>query len=80
MKIADKINLDYNGLIEHGPINIVAFGDSVTHGAVGPGEINYETVYWNRLRKKILEVRDYVPVNTIDAGIGGIDAKAPWIG
>ena len=75
MKIADKINLDYNGLIEHGPINIVAFGDSVTHGAVGPGEINYETVYWNRLRKKMLEVRDYVPVNTIDAGIGGIDAK-----
>lgn len=75
MKIADKINLDYNGLIEHGPINIVAFGDSVTHGAVGPGEINYETVYWNRLRKKILEVRDYVPVNVIDAGIGGITAK-----
>ena len=74
MKISEKIKLDYNGLIEHGPITIVAFGDSVTHGAVADGEINYETVYWNRLRKKILEVSNYVPVNVINAGIGGIDA------
>lgn len=74
MKIKDKIKLDYNGLIEHGPINIVAFGDSVTHGAVADGEYNYETVYWNRLRKMILEVSDYVPVNVIDAGIAGINA------
>ena len=75
MKIKDKIKLDYNGLIEHGPVNIVAFGDSVTHGAVADGEYNYETVYWNRLRKKILEVSNYVPVNVIDAGIAGIDAR-----
>ena len=53
MKIRDKINLDKEGLIEHGPITIVAFGDSVTHGAVSSGEINYETVYWNRLKQKI---------------------------
>lgn len=72
MDIKEKIKLDYNGLIKYGPINIVAFGDSVTHGAVAGGEINYETVYWNRLRKKILEVRNYVPVNVINAGIGGI--------
>jgi len=75
MKIADKINLDYDGLIKEGPITIVAFGDSVTHGAVGPDEINYETVYWNRLRQKINQVRDYVPVNVINAGIGGITAE-----
>ena len=75
MKICEKINLDYYGLIEHGPINIVAFGDSVTHGAVAQGEINYETVYWNRLKNKILEVRNYVPVNVINAGIGGITAS-----
>ncbi|MEE0944252.1 MAG: GDSL-type esterase/lipase family protein [Clostridia bacterium] len=75
MKIADKINLDYEGLIKHGPITIVAFGDSVTHGAVAEGEINYETVYWERLKKKILNVRNYVPVNVINAGIGGITAK-----
>ncbi len=74
MKITEKINLDYNGLVEHGPINIVAFGDSVTHGALGVNEQNYETVYWNRLRKKILEIRDYVPVNVINAGIGSINA------
>ena len=37
--------------------------------------INYETVYWNRLRKKINDVRNYVPVNVINAGIGGITAK-----
>lgn len=74
MKIKDKIKLDYNGLIEHGPINIVAFGDSVTHGCVADNEINYETVYWNRLKNKILEVSNYVPVNVINAGIGGITA------
>ncbi len=76
MRIKDKIQLNYDGLIKYGPINIVAFGDSVTHGAVGAGEIDYETVYWNRLRKKILDVRNYVPVNAINAGIGGITARA----
>lgn len=75
MRIKDKINLVLDGLIKYGPITIVAFGDSVTHGAVASGEINYETVYWERLRKKIIAVRDYVPVNVINAGIGGITAK-----
>ena len=76
MKIADKINMDKDGLIKEGPINIVAFGDSVTHGAVGHNEMDYETVYWNRLRRKLNQVRDYVPVNVINAGIGGITANA----
>ena len=76
MKIKEKINLDMQGLIEHGPITIVAFGDSVTHGAVGSGEIDYESVYWNRLRKKINAKRNYVPVNVINAGIGGITASS----
>ena len=58
MKILEKLLMDQGGLIENGPITIVAFGDSVTHGAVGPGELNYETVYWNRLRKKINDVRN----------------------
>ena len=53
MKITEKINLDKQGLVENGPIIIVAFGDSVTHGVVTSDEINYETVYWNRLKKKI---------------------------
>lgn len=75
MKIKEKINMDRAGLTKHGPITIVAFGDSVTHGCVAFGEINYETVYWNRLRNKILAVRNYVPVNVINAGIGGITAS-----
>ena len=75
MRIKDKINLDYEGLKKEGPITIVAFGDSVTHGAVGAGEINYETVYWNRLKQKINAFNSYVPVNVINAGIGGITAK-----
>ncbi len=75
LRIKDKIKLDYEGLCQHGAITIVAFGDSVTHGAVGDGEINYETVYWNRLRQKINEVRNYMPVNVINSGIGGITAK-----
>ncbi len=75
-KILEKIDMDYAQLVEKGPITIVAFGDSVTHGAVGLGEMDYETVYWNRLRKKIQAKRNYVPVNVINAGIGGITAKA----
>lgn len=75
MKIKEKINLDYKGLVEHGPITIVAFGDSVTHGAFEIGVLDYENVYWNQLRKKINAKRNYVPVNVINAGIGGITAS-----
>lgn len=77
MRIKDKINLDRFGLDEEGPITIVAFGDSVTHGSFEIGQPNdYEAVYWNVLRKKILEVKNYVPVNVINAGIGGTTAYA----
>ena len=33
MKIREKILMDREGLEKHGPINIVIFGDSVSHGA-----------------------------------------------
>ena len=75
MHIKDKIRMERAELEKEGPITIVAFGDSVTHGALRSGEINYETVYWNRLKKKISEVRNYVPVNVINAGIGGVSAR-----
>ena len=75
MRIKDKIKLDRKGLEAEGPITIVAFGDSVTHGAVASGEINYETVYWNLLKQKLNAVRNYMPVNVINAGIGGITAR-----
>ena len=74
MKVKEKLFLDRDGLTEHGPINIVIFGDSVSHGAVN-GYMDYENVYWNRLKKKLNQVRDYVPVNMINASIGGATAK-----
>ncbi len=75
MRVKEKLKLEFDGLVEHGAVTIVAFGDSVTHGAVGPDEINYDTVYWNRLRKKLNGVRNYIPVNVINSGIGGITAE-----
>ena len=74
MTVKEKLFMELSALDEHGPITIVAFGDSVTHGSVGAGEIDYETVYWNRLRRKLNEVRDTIPVNVINAGIGGTTA------
>ena len=37
--------------------------------------MHFDTVYWNRLRKMLSEVRAYMPINVINAGIGGITAK-----
>lgn len=75
MKIREKMMLDRDGLSEHGPINIVIFGDSVSHGAVN-GYMDYENVYWNLLKRKLYTVRDYVPINMICASIGGTTARA----
>ena len=61
-------------LYTQGPITIVAFGDSVTHGCLQAGVKNYESVYWNRLRKKLLQIRDEIPINVINAGIDGSSA------
>lgn len=74
MKVKEKIMLDIHGLKEHGPINIVIFGDSVSHGAFRDG-IDYENVYWNKLRKKLNAFRNYIPVNMICSAIGGTTAK-----
>lgn len=75
MKIKEKLFMDRNGLQKEGAITIVAFGDSVTHGSLVGGTYHYDTVYWNRLRNKLMAVRDYVPVNVINAAIGGTSAK-----
>ena len=74
MKIKEKIMLDRDGLCQHGPINIVVFGDSISHGAIN-GYIDYENVYWNRLKRALNAFRDYVPVNVINASIGGMTAQ-----
>lgn len=74
MKIKEKIMLDRPGLYQHGPINVVIFGDSVSHGAL-TDNIEYETVYWNLLRKKLNKFRSFIPVNMINAAICGTTAK-----
>ncbi len=73
MKVKEKLWLDKQGLTEHGPINIVIFGDSISHGAVN-GYFDYESVYWNRLKKKLNQTNDYMPVNMINSAIGGATA------
>ena len=75
MKIREKLFGGKDVLLNDGPITIVAFGDSVTHGALGAGVINYETVYWNLLKRKLNAKNSYMPVNVINAGIGGITAE-----
>ena len=74
MTVKEKLMMDMKGLSQFGPINVVIFGDSVSHGAVN-GYIDYENVYWNKLKKKLNQFRDYVPVNMINASIGGTTAK-----
>ena len=74
MRIREKILLDKDGLVRYGAINVVIFGDSVSHGAIN-GYQDYENVYWNRLKKKLNKFRDYVPVNMINSAIGGTTAK-----
>lgn len=74
MRINEKINMDKPGLLDNGPINIVAFGDSITHGAFN-GYNDYEAVYWNVLKQKLNQFRDSIPVNVINAGIGGASAS-----
>lgn len=75
MKIKEKIFLTQDELAIHGSINIVIFGDSVSHGCL-LHHIDYENVYWNRLRKKLNAIRDFVPVNMICSAISGTTANA----
>lgn len=74
MTVKEKLQkLDYKGLYEHGAITIVVFGDSISHGAVN-GYIDYENVYWNKLKKKLNRFQSYVPVNIINSAIAGTTA------
>ena len=61
-------------LIKNGSATIVAFGDSVTHGAVIGPELFHDTVYHNRLKEMIYKVRSSVPITVVNSGIGGITA------
>ena len=76
MKIKEKL-LKYTraDLEAEGAINVVIFGDSVSHAAFN-GYHDYESVYWNRLKKKLNATRAYIPVNMICASVGGTTAYA----
>ena len=75
MKVKEKLFLDRQGLIENGAITIAIFGDSVSHGALN-GCFDYENVYHHLLQKKLNALRDYIPVNIINASVGGTSAKS----
>ena len=75
MLITEKLNMTSEEFKEKGAINIVALGDSVTQGQFAADEIDYEAVYWNVLRQKINNLRNTIPVNVINAGIGATTSK-----
>lgn len=75
MKIREKLQLEKKDLAEYGPLNIVIFGDSISHG-IFLDDSDYESVYWNLLRKRLNATRSFVPVNMICAAIGGTTASA----
>lgn len=74
MKVKEKILLDNKGLCKHGPVNIVILGDSISQGAI-IDDCDYESVYWNRLKKKLNTLNNQIPVNMICSAIGGTTAS-----
>lgn len=63
-----------------GSLSIVAFGDSVTHGAFeciegAPCVFDFDAVYHNRLRELLCEEKPWMPVSVLNAGIAGDCAK-----
>jgi lysophospholipase L1-like esterase len=84
MRVKEKVNFGYSELCEHGPINIVAFGDSVTHGVfelVVDQDDSYREVYRPnesypaRLGKKLNQLFPAAAVTVLNAGIGGDNAR-----
>lgn len=74
MKLSDKLHLSNAELAEHGAVTLAFFGDSVTHGYFEDGNLDYEAVYHARLAKMLRKAYPVVPINILNAGIGGITA------
>lgn len=74
MKVKEKLFLEVDEFRKNGPINIVTLGDSITQGSFEIGVNNYDECYSNRLRRKLNAVSTNVPVNIINAGMGGTTA------
>lgn len=77
MKIVERLNKDFKS----GAVTIAFLGDSVTNGAFESGSkkmhsaFDFEAVYHNRFKKMLSVLFPTVPVNIINAGIGGDNAK-----
>ena len=55
MKVTEKLYMDLAGPEEHGPVTIVALGDSMPHGFVAAGETEEETAFreiWEEISKR----------------------------
>lgn len=85
MKIADKIQRKVKKFDCDSPVKIAFLGDSVTHGCFeteekqdGVVECDYDgnAVYHARLKNLFGAAFPYCPVNIINAGISGGNAKA----
>ena len=70
-KIRELVKYDIQKYSERGPVNVVICGDSVSHGALADGEMDYDTVYHNRLRLMINKTWQSMPVNIINTAVGG---------
>lgn len=57
-------------------MNIAFLGDSVTHGCFEDGRFDFDAVYHAKLRRMLHGENPFMPINIINAGIGGITAKA----
>lgn len=78
MKIIDKFNEGYK---KAGAVNMVFFGDSVTHGCFESGSdmhasTDFKAVYHNVLKEKLSVLYPKMPINIINSGIGGESAKS----
>ena len=76
MKIRERIQQRDEGLFANGPVNIVFLGDSVTHGCFEDGRFDFDAVYHAKLARMLHGENPFIPINMINAGIGGITAKA----
>lgn len=76
MQIKERFRQRDEGLNALGPVNIVFLGDSVTHGCFEDGVFDFDAVYHARLRRMLQDESPFMPINVINAGIGGITAKA----
>lgn len=75
MKIKERMLQHDEGLQTLGPVNIVFLGDSVTHGCFEDGVFDYDAVYHARVGRMLRQGNPFMPVNVINAGIGGTTAK-----